>query len=76
MSKRFFSMTLALALLIAAPFAIAEEQKASTDSKAPRLTLAEPIKDFGTVPKGTQIEWAFRQALQRAPDKAEDVRVH
>lgn len=60
MSKRFFSMTLAFALIVAAPFAVAEEQKASTDSgKAPRLTLTEPIKDFGTVPKGTKIDWSF-----------------
>ncbi|HEX8620215.1 MAG TPA: DUF1573 domain-containing protein, partial [Thermoanaerobaculia bacterium] len=27
--------------------------------KAPRLTLVEPVKDFGTVPKGQKIDWAF-----------------
>ena len=59
MSKRFFSMTLALVLLVAAPFAVAQEQKAGTEAKAPRLTLTEPVKDFGTVPKGTKIDWAF-----------------
>lgn len=25
----------------------------------PRLTFVEPVKDFGTVPKGTRIEWSF-----------------
>lgn len=58
MSKRFFSLTLALALVVAAPFAFAEEPKTASD-KAPRLTVTEPIKDFGTVPKGTKIDWSF-----------------
>jgi hypothetical protein len=60
MTKRLFAMALAFALTLTAPFAVAEEKKASTDSaKAPRLTLTEPIKDFGTVPKGQKIDWAF-----------------
>ena len=61
MSKRLFSMTLALALAITAPFAVAQEKaKETTDTaKAPRLTLVEPLKDFGTVPKGEKIDWAF-----------------
>lgn len=53
MSKRLFSMTLALALIVMAPFAVAQE------TKAPRLTLVEPIKDFGTVPKGEKLDWSF-----------------
>ena len=53
MSKRLFSMTLALALALTAPFAVAQE------TKAPRLTLVEPLKDFGTVPKGEKIDWSF-----------------
>ncbi|HYC91907.1 MAG TPA: DUF1573 domain-containing protein [Thermoanaerobaculia bacterium] len=59
MSKRLFSMTLALVLAVTA---IAQEkaEKGATDTaKAPRLTLVEPLKDFGTVPKGTKIDWAF-----------------
>jgi hypothetical protein len=59
MSKRLFSMTLALVLAVTA---IAQEKatKGATDTaKAPRLTLVEPLKDFGTVPKGTKIDWAF-----------------
>jgi hypothetical protein len=60
MSKRLFAMTVALALTLTAPFAVAQETKAAADeAKAPRLTLTEPIKDFGTVPKGEKLEWAF-----------------
>lgn len=60
MSQRFVSMTLALALTITAPFAVAQETKGTTEStKAPRLTLVEPLKDFGTVPKGEKIDWSF-----------------
>ena len=58
MSKRMTVITLALVLAVAAPFAIAQE-KASTEKPAPRLTLVEPLKDFGTVPKGQKIDWAF-----------------
>ncbi|MEO8383554.1 MAG: DUF1573 domain-containing protein, partial [Acidobacteriota bacterium] len=58
MSKRLFALTLALALAVAAPYAVAQE-KASETAKAPRLTLVEPLKDFGTVPKGEKIDWAF-----------------
>lgn len=59
MSKRFISMTLALALAVTAPFAVAQEEKAAAETKAPRLTLVEPVKDFGTVPKGEKIDWSF-----------------
>jgi len=61
MSKRMFATTVALALILAAPFAVAEDNpKAAEAAKAPRLTLTEPIKDFGTVPKGQTLEWAFQ----------------
>jgi hypothetical protein len=59
MSKRFFFMTLALALTVTAPFAVAEEAASTAAAKGPRLTLTEPVKDFGTVPKGQKIDWAF-----------------
>lgn len=29
------------------------------DEKAPRLTIVEPVKDYGTVPKGEKLEWSF-----------------
>ncbi len=57
--KRITSTTLALVLMIAAPFAAAEEKKGGTDSKVPRLTLVEPVKDFGTVPRGAKLDWSF-----------------
>ena len=59
MSKRLIVTTLALVLAIAAPFAIAQENAPSTEKAAPRLTLVEPLKDFGTVPKGEKITYAF-----------------
>ena len=59
MSKRLFATTLALALAVT-PFAAAQEKAATASAaKAPRLTLAEPIKDFGTVPKGEVLDWSF-----------------
>lgn len=59
MSKRLTVMTLALVLAVAAPFATAQEKAASTEKPAPRLTLVEPLKDFGTVPKGEKINYSF-----------------
>jgi hypothetical protein len=58
MSKRFFATTFALALTLA-PLVVAETPKAAEAAKAPRLTLTEPIKDFGTVPKGEKLDWSF-----------------
>jgi hypothetical protein len=37
----------------AAPASEAKEEK------APRLTIIEPVKDYGVVPKGDKLEWAF-----------------
>jgi hypothetical protein len=41
----------------------AAKAKAAAESKdeekAPRLTIVEPVKDYGTVPKGDKLEWAF-----------------
>jgi hypothetical protein len=60
MSKRLSATMLVLALAATAPFAVAQDKKAATDTaKAPRLTLVEPIKDFGTVPKGQKLDWSF-----------------
>jgi hypothetical protein len=56
MSKRILATTLVLAFMITAPFASAQTADAT---KAPRLTLVEPLKDFGTVPKGQKLDWAF-----------------
>ena len=55
MSKRLLSITMLVALALTAPFAVADEE-----TKGPRLTLVEPLKDFGTVAKGDKLEWAFQ----------------
>ncbi|HWW61028.1 MAG TPA: DUF1573 domain-containing protein, partial [Thermoanaerobaculia bacterium] len=66
MSKRMFAVTLVFAVSLA-PLALAEtkkdakktEAKEEATQKAPRLSVIEPIKDFGTVPKGEKLTWAF-----------------
>jgi hypothetical protein len=30
-----------------------------SEDKAPRLTIVEPVKDYGTVPKGDKLDWSF-----------------
>lgn len=56
MSSKRILMT-ALALLFAvAPLAIAQEKAAA---KSPRVTLLDPLKDFGTVPKGEKLVHTF-----------------
>jgi Protein of unknown function (DUF1573) len=59
MSKRFFSTLLVLSVALTAPFAVAQEKAAAEAAKGPRLTLVEPVKDFGTVPKGQKLDWSF-----------------
>lgn len=59
MSKRFFTTMLVFALALAAPLAIAQERTAEAATGGPRLTLVEPIKDFGTVAKGEKLNWSF-----------------
>lgn len=60
MTKRIFATTLAFALMLTASIAGAQEKKASTDAtKGPRLTIVEPVKDFGIVAKGERLDWAF-----------------
>jgi Protein of unknown function (DUF1573) len=54
MSKRLLSITMLFALLLTASFAGAQEA-----AKGPRLTIVDPLKDFGTVPKGTKLDWKF-----------------
>jgi hypothetical protein len=39
--------------------AAAEAKAAADDEKAPRLTIVEPVKDYGIIPKGDKLEWAF-----------------
>lgn len=37
----------------------ADAAVASKQEKAPRLTIVEPVKEFGTVPKGEKLDWEF-----------------
>lgn len=42
--------------------ATADSAKAAAPAdaeKAPRLTIVEPVKDFGVVPKGDKLDWSF-----------------
>jgi hypothetical protein len=32
---------------------------AKAAEKAPRLTIVEPVKDYGTIPKGEKLDWSF-----------------
>jgi hypothetical protein len=36
-----------------------EASKTTKEEKAPRLTIVQPVKDYGTVPKGQKLEWSF-----------------
>ena len=66
MSKRIIVMTLALAVsagsLLANETAKPAKAAENADAKqavAPRLTIVEPVKDFGTVAKGDKLDWTF-----------------
>lgn len=43
----------------AAQKAKATATESKDEEKAPRLTIVEPVKDYGTVPKGDKLDWAF-----------------
>ena len=55
MSKRITILTVALLVAISG-VAIAQTE---AEAKTPRLTVVEPIKDFGTVAKGEKLKWTF-----------------
>jgi hypothetical protein len=69
-SKRILITMIAVlvALTAAISFAADEPAKAKKSDaaaakkeaeKAPRLTIVEPVKDYGTIPKGEKLDWAF-----------------
>lgn len=67
MSKRIVIITLALLVSLTATFGQAAEPKGKSkksevaaEEKAPRLTVIEPVKDYGTIPKGEQLNWTFQ----------------
>lgn len=69
MSKGLFATTLAFLVTGSLAFAQAPAKPETKGSdtknvvkaaeKAPRLTIIEPVKDYGTVPKGEKLDWAF-----------------
>lgn len=61
-SKRILVVMIAIvvALTAALAFAADEPAKAKKDAeKAPRLTILEPVKDYGTIAKGEKLDWSF-----------------
>src|SRR5438132_9164284 len=42
-----------------APPAKAQSTTEASDEKAPRLTIVEPVKDYGTIPRGDKLDWSF-----------------
>lgn len=67
MSKRISVLALAALVSLSASSAMLAQKAKKSDSgaakaeaaKAPRLTVVEPIKDFGTVAKGEKLDWNF-----------------
>ncbi len=65
MSKRIVvlmaAMVMAVASLASAQTSKGEHAKATEakSQKAPRLTILEPIKDYGVIPKGQKLDWSF-----------------
>lgn len=66
-SKRTLTALLTLVLMLTAGIsAMAAEpqaKSAGTEKKSeatPRLTVVEPLKDFGMVPKGQKLDWSFQ----------------
>lgn len=65
MLKRMFIMT--AACVMTASIASAQmpangtmpTADATNEESAPRVTVMEPVKDYGTIPKGDKLDWAF-----------------
>jgi hypothetical protein len=63
-SKRILVVVMAVLVALTASLALAQDTAAKTAApkdadKAPRLTVIEPVKDYGVVPKGEKLTWAF-----------------
>jgi hypothetical protein len=63
MSKRFFVMMTFAFLVAIGSLAVSAQEKSETAAKAPekagRLTIVEPVKEYGEVPKGDKLDWSF-----------------
>ena len=61
-SKRSAVVAMAFFAALTASFAVAQNapaKKEAADEKAPRLTIVEPVKEYGEVAKGGMLDWAF-----------------
>ena len=64
-SKRILVVMMAVLVALTASLALAQETAAKSEApakeadKAPRLTVVEPVKDYGIVAKGEKLNWAF-----------------
>ena len=62
-SKRSLVVMMAFFVALLASFAGAQTTAAkksdTADEKTPRLTIVEPVKEYGEVAKGDKLEWAF-----------------
>jgi len=74
-SKRILVVMIAVLVALTAAISFAADQPAKAKKtaapaakkaeapkeaeKAPRLTIIEPVKDYGTIPKGEKLDWSF-----------------
>src|SRR4051794_37454402 len=74
-SKRILVVMIAVLVTLTAAISFAADQPAKAkkaaapeakkaeaakeSEKAPRLTIIEPVKDYGTIPKGEKLDWGF-----------------
>src|SRR5438093_2215686 len=63
-SKRSAVVTMVFLVALVASFANAQDKPAAkkagaADEKAPRLTIVEPVKEYGEVAKGDKLDWSF-----------------
>ena len=62
-SKRSLVVTTAFFVALLASFVSAQTPPAkkadAADDKAPRLTIVEPVKEYGEVAKGDKLDWTF-----------------
>ncbi len=59
-SKRIFTVLFSSILILVSAAAAFAQGAPAGDQKAPRMTIVDPMKDFGTVSKGEKITWSFK----------------
>lgn len=63
MSKRLVLMMTFAFLVVFGTLAVSAQEKSETAAKTPdkagRLTIVEPVKEYGEVPKGEKLDWSF-----------------